>query len=354
MRSTDLISDTPYYPLSVSKSMAPSDGSRRWYLSMVGLAGYTGLSGCLRMSESSAETTASTTARTSTSTETVDTTTSADSSATTQTDPAVYDVETFYLDNFERNGDRRESDGLLVRTESERVDIDGSWAGNDQLFSNQACARYSFDVLEGASVVASSEQRVLIFGYQYAIAQSAEAFFITHQPSVDPDWDRTLILSYPDGEHRVTPEVRPEEGVFRYDFSEGGVDPGRYSWTLEITPPDSFTIEIGTFTEELVDVDPESGSYPSTQDATKRAGDVANASATVVKPPEPVENTELEVDESGHSGGSGGDTTGQYLTRNAKVRCGSECQFGPGTDRRFRIRNHTDGTSLTFAPAESQ
>lgn len=73
------------------------------------------------------------------------------------------------------------------------------------------------------------------------------------------------------------------------------------------------------------------------------------AEATPVGPPQTLCGDGLEIQESGHGGGWPGDIAGQYITRDARVDCVSDCSFGPGKDRQFWIDDLTTQTSLTFA-----
>ncbi|WP_336338636.1 hypothetical protein [Haloarcula brevis] len=271
-----------------------------------------------------------------------------------RTDSAVasgtHEIERFYLDHFD-DGELRDAGTLYARVNGNRTEIEGVWRGDTSIMSSQACARYSFELLEDGSVIESSGEKLLIYGYQYVFAQSTDAAFITHQPSISADWDRTLRLSYPSGEYEVTPDVRPDDGVFEFDFADSDVEPGRYDWLLELTPPDSYTIEIGTFFDQLIQVNPpEDSPFPSRSEAMQDAGAVSRPSATPVQPPQTMSDGRLRIQDSGHGGGTSGDTTGRFLTRDVGIECASGCQFGAETNRQFRINNLTSGTSLTFTP----
>ncbi|WP_262179115.1 hypothetical protein [Haloarcula laminariae] len=262
----------------------------------------------------------------------------------------TYDIRKFYMDYFDDG--ELEDDSLLNAQTDKRVEIPGTWRGNVNIMSEQACARYSFDLLENGSQIASSDEEILIYGYQYELQQSAEAAYITYHPSVQPEWDRTLRLSYPNSEETVTPTIRPDDGVFEFNFSDSDIEPGRYEWILEITPPNSYTIEIGTFNETLISVDPndESG-FPSSEEAIQTAGVIANTSATQVTDPQQLSGNGLSIESSGHGGGTSGSTAGRFLTRDVSVQATPAQAFGSETNRQFRINNHTRGSSLTFDPA---
>jgi hypothetical protein len=258
------------------------------------------------------------------------------------------------MNSFDSDGSLYDDAKFDIGADGDNPELDGTWSGDRQVYETQACGRYSFDLLEDGSVLASSGEMILIYGYQYALAQSADAAFITYQPSVQDDWTYTLKLSYPEGEYTVTPEIRPDDGVFEFDFSDTDIDAGRYGWVFEITPPDSFTIEIGTFNEQLVSVSPsDDSSFPSTAEAIQSAGAAANATATPVKPPQTQQRDGLEISQSGHGGGGPGDIAGQYITRDISVECVSDCSFGSGVNRQFRINNLTTQTALTFTPESS-
>lgn len=325
-----------------------TDSTRRRFLRLGGMAGTLGVAGCLRLSGTNSPTATTESGQTDATDDAASTATTA---GTTRTSGETFDAEQFYMTMFDSDGSLYDDAKLDVHTADEDLELGGTWSGDRRVFSSQACARYSFDLLESGSPVASTGEQILVFGYQYALAQSADAAFITYQPSVGADWDHTLNLTYRDGEHTITPEIRSDEGVFEFDFANSDIDPGRYAWTFEITPPDSFTIEIGTFNERLVSVSPnDSDSFPSRDEAMQNAAEAANAEATPVSPPQTTRGNGLETRESGHGGGGPGDIAGQYITRDVRVECESDCSFGPGTDRQFRINNRTTQTSLTFTP----
>ena len=328
---------------------------RRRILRMGGTALGLGLAGCLRLSGNSPQSTETGMASNgSPSTETGGTATESPSTSTaTGGGSETYSVNEFRLNSFDSDGSLHEVEDyakLDVETGNGRVELDGTWSGNREIFATQACGLYSFDLLEDGSVVASTGEKILIYGYQYVMAQSADAAFITYQPSVLDDWDRTLRLSYPDGEYTVTPEIRPDDGVFEFDFSSANIEPGRYEWDFEITPPDGFTINIATFNDRLISVSPSGDSFPSRDEAISSAGAAANASATTVEPPQTQQGDGMEIRETGTGGGGPGDIAGEYVTRNAYVDCTSELSFGPGVSRTFRINDLTNDTSLTFTP----
>jgi hypothetical protein len=324
-----------------------TDSTRRRFLQVGGATGVVGLAGCLRLTgndDSSTATTGEDDDPPSTATATA---------AATQSGGETFTAERFEMNSFDSDGsvyDNQEFARLDVDTSDGQVELDGVWSGDRRTLATQACKRCSFEVLEDGSVVASTGEEILIFGYQYALAQSDDAAFITYQPSVGEDWDRTLRLSYPSGEDTVTPEVRPDDGVFEFDFSAADVDSGRYEWILEITPPNGFTIEIGTFNEQLISVAPSDGSFPSRDEAMRSAGAAANSTATPVEPPQTQQGDGMEIRESGHSGGGPGDIAGQYISRDVSVECVSEIPFGPGTGRGFRVNNLTNQTAVTFTP----
>jgi len=324
-----------------------SNSTRRRFLRLGATTGVLGLTGCLRLSSEGERGTGTP------GSQNTDTPASSDeegelSSGENSVD--TYDIRKFYLDHFD-DGELEDDSSIDAQTDK-RVEIPGRWNGDADIMSDQACARYSFDLLENGSQIASSDEKILIYGYQYAFQQSTEAAYITYHPSVRPEWDRTLRLSYPNSEETITPTIRATDGVFEFDFSESDVEPGRYEWVLEITPPNSYTIEIGMFNEELISVDPsdESG-FPSNSEAIQTVGAIANTSATQVTDPTQLSGSGLSIESSGHGGGSSGSTAGRFLTRDVSVRSTPARTFGSDTNRQFRINNLTTGSSLTFDPA---
>ncbi|MGB9950794.1 hypothetical protein ACOZ4F_00075 (plasmid) [Haloarcula marismortui] len=323
--------------------------SRRDLLKIGGAVGIGHTAGCLRLQgDSGGEETVTPNPSTDTTTEAqlVD----ENAAGTSAASSGSHEINRFYLDHFD-DGNLRDTETLYARANGNRVEINGTWEGDTSIMSRQTCARYSFEVLEDGSVIASSGEKLLIYGYQYVFAQSTEAAFITHHPSISAEWERTLRLSYPSGESEVTPEVRPDEGVFEFNFADSNVEPGRYDWILEITPPNSYTIEVGTFFDQLIQVNPpEDSPFPSSSEAMQDAGAVSNSSATLVQPSQKTTNDGLRIQDSGHGGGTSSDTTGRFLTRDVGIECSTGCAFGAEANRKFRINNLTSGTSLTFTP----
>lgn len=182
--------------------------------------------------------------------------------------------------------------------------------------------------------------------------QSADSAFITYHPSINPDWEYTLKLAYPGGEYAVTPTIRSNEGVFEFGFSDSDIESGRYNWILEITPPDSYTIEIGTFNEELIAVRPTNeDSFPSREEAMENVGSISNTSATPVQFSQNTYGDDIMFSSSGHGGGSGSDTRGRFITRDVSVEAArSAYSFGADSNLQFRITNVTTESSLTFTP----
>jgi hypothetical protein len=324
------------------------ESTRRRFLQMGGVTGVVGVAGCLRLTGTDDSSTATTQAP-----EDSPSTATATATATQSGGDGTFGAQRFYMNSFDSDGsvyDNQEFARLDVETSDGQVGLTGEWSGDRRTLATQACKRCSFEVLEDGSVVASTGEEILIFGYQYALAQSDDAAFITYQPSVREDWDRTLRLSYPSGEYTVTPEIRPDDGVFEFDFSAADVDAGRYEWILEITPPNGFTIEIGTFNEGLISVSPSDGSFPDSEEAIRSASAAANATPTPVEPPQTQQGDGMEIRESGHSGGGPGDIAGQYISRDVSVNCLLDIPFGSGSGRAFRVNNLTNQISVTFTP----
>ena len=324
-----------------------ANSTRRRFLRLGGATGVIGLTGCLRFNSGGESSTGTPDAQN------VDTSASSDEErepSSGEDSADTYEIRKFYLDHFDDG--KLEDDSLLDAQTDKRVEIPGTWNGDAGIMSDQACARYSFDLLENGSQIASSDEKILIYGYQYEFKQSAEAAYITYHPSVRPAWDRTLRLSYPTSEETLTPTIRSTDGVFEFDFADSDIEPGRYEWILEITPPNSYTIEIGTFNEELLSVDPgDDSGFPSSAEAIQTVGAIANTSATQVTDPQQLSGNGLSIESSGHGGGTSGSTAGRFLTRDVSVQSTPARTFGSGTNRQFRINNHTKGSSLTFDPA---
>lgn len=331
--------------------MSDGDGvNRRTYLALASGFSATTLSGCLRFSEASTETPPG---GTTTPGEETDEPTERAGGAPGGGEN-TYDVDRFTLESLWSDGMMRRTDTLSVSTGSGGDDVDGSWTGNDEMFDEQACARYSFELLEGDEVIARTGERVLIVGYDYEMDQTEEAVFVTYQPSVNEDWDVQLLLQDGDREHALSPNVHSSRDVVEFDLTALDAESGEYEWVLEITPvsdgtPTGFTTLVGTFNNMPVYVPPyPDGFYSSRNEAIATAASHSQSSATSVGPPQTWESDGLEIVESLHHGGSSNGR--QHLSRDFYIGCDSSFRFGSDVDRRFRATNLTLGTSNVFEP----
>lgn len=311
--------------------------NRREFLKIGGISSLAGLSGCLRLSQND---------------DTGETVKTDDTGVTAETrgSGGTYEVRKFRLNNFDQERDALEGAGELSISAENGDTISGEWTGNSNIARSQACARYSFEIVGNDSVIASTGQKVLIIAYQYAFRQTTSSVFLTYQPSVRPDWDLTLRLSYPNGEYTMMPTIQSDKGVFGFDLSNSGIESGRYEWVFQVTPPDSPTIDIGRFNDRLVSVKPDDDSqFPSRSEAIETVGSLSNPSSTPVEPPAESSSTGLNITSIGHSGGSiDGTRVGQEISRGASVNCEPSYTMGP--NRQFRINNLTTGETLTFEP----
>jgi hypothetical protein len=236
-------------------------------------------------------------------------------------------------------------------------EISGEWNGDEDVIS-QAAANYKFELLSGESVLMSSDTRVIIRNYAYKAVQTADSLFITYHPSIGRDWEHSLSLMFNDNEFQIDAEVRPDRGVFECDLSGSTVDPGRYTWKLQITPTDSagqfgLGIPVGDFSEQLIAVKPDSDDFPSRSEAIAEVGAVSNESAVPVQRREEETESGMRITESGFSGGGTSDDYPEGSRETSKgfaVECDAGCPFGGETNNRLRMINVTTGASLTFTP----
>lgn len=156
-------------------------------------------------------------------------------------DPAS-DVESRTADRIKvdvrGDGELRErAPTLYPPDESDTVDLDGTWTGDEELFQHQTFARCVVELLADGSVVATTGGRILGIGYRWGIEQSRSTAFVTRQPGVRESWYAEFRLGGTVFEpaDAVVPEAHPDKGVFKVDLTELDVDPDEYDWRLRIS-----------------------------------------------------------------------------------------------------------------------
>lgn len=326
---------------------------------VLALAGTMAATGCLRLTGNAGQTTTSGGDEETTSSGVdEESPTSAPNTAQEQSaSSTALSVDTFSPDNSFEDGQLFEENKFSVRSADGNIDISGEWNGDRDVIS-QAAANYKFELLSGESVLTSSDTKTIIRNYAYKAVQTADSLFITYHPSIGRDWEHSLSLMFNDNEYQIDPEVRPDRGVFECDLSGSTVEPGRYTWKLNITPADSagqfgLSVPVGEFSEQLVAVKPDSDDFPSRSEAIADVGAVANESAVPVQRPEGGTEGGMRITESGVSGGSTSDDYPEgsmETSRSFGVDCDAGCAFGGKTNNRFRMVNVTTGASLTFTP----
>jgi hypothetical protein len=324
--------------------------ARRKYLA--GVLGVTGLSGCLRLTGSNensgnqAETTDASTRQ--------DRTTSQQDRSSGSGDS--YRVERFSLNFIDADGSLEGETAQIQDAQSgDFLDIDVSWDGSREVFSNQAAARYSFEVVQEGTTLARTGERILILGYQFGVQQTQDSLFVTYQPSIRDSWRYEVKLFNPTNEYTATPEIRPDDGVFELPFEDAGIEDGSYNWTLNITPTDGGeetgpTINLGTFEESLIAVGAETD-MPNRDETIEYVGQFADSEAVSVEPPQNSNSDGLTISDGGGHSGTNGPQRSEFLSQSFQVRCQPDpIEIGGGTGRRFRINNSTTGDSLDVVP----
>lgn len=272
-----------------------------------------------------------------------------------------YDVERFRFHlSFQNHGKlyANETDKITIRnSSSEEIEISGSWEGDREIFNHQAFAAYSFDILEEDSIIHSTDVKFIPYGYQYIMEQTSSSIFITYQPSVQEYWDIEMRLGTRQNPQAVAPvNIKPEEKVIEIDKSNFNVESGQYNWYLDINPQSGvtsfdFPLAVGILDGSDISIGfNDANAYPTTEEAITSAASVANESATEPELPEDRNQGSLRLD-GGHYGGQLWDEyDGYFVSRGLDVVCSEDCEFGSGTNRKFKINNITNKKSLTFMP----
>lgn len=317
--------------------------SRRSYLTIASGFGLTALSGCLRFAEAASGSTPTGTPQP-----------TERSSDTPESGENTYDAHQFRMQSLWGDGMMRDPNTLSVSVGEQRIDVDGSWTGNDRMFYEQACARYSFELLENGEVLARTGEKILIVGYNYAMDQTEEALFVTYQPSVNDNWDIQLLLQRDDVEYSLPPTVHSSRNVLEFDLTAVDAEPGEYEWEVEIAPRSDgsrtgFPAQVGITHGSVAYVPPYSdGWYSSRSEAIATAAASSESSATPVSPPRTAQPDGLEIVDGSFHGGGSGDSS--YHSKNFYIDCRPVRTFGGDVDRSFRAINHTLGTSNEFVP----
>lgn len=267
------------------------------------------------------------------------------------------DGQRYTIDEFHPIADtfsfRDEEEGVIATpselatrsTSGDRMGLEGRWDGDEQLFTSQHCARYSFDVLEDGSVVSSSNEQILMIRYLYRIAQTNKTLFVTCEPSINPEWDSRLVLSGVQDTADVPADINREQEVFEIDLSRADVPSGDYNWRLEVMPPNNHTFTIGEQSEELVSVGAERADrFLTRTEAIEEASEPSTTSATPVAPTDDTSDGLTIETKASYFGASG---SARYITRDISVQCSAGCAFGSGNE--FRIHNLTTGSSVSFS-----
>jgi hypothetical protein len=271
-----------------------------------------------------------------------------------ETTERTYTIDGFYpvSDSFRFNrvggGVTAEPSELHARTMSKGlIEIEGRWEGDEQLFTRQACALYSFEVLENDSVILSSNKQILMVYYLFRAVQTDDTLYVTCQPSVSPEWESNLILTGAQDSGNAPAEIDQNQGVFEIDLSQADVRPGDYNWKLEVTPPNNHTFEIGDSYEDLISVGAdEADGFRSQTEAIEKASEPSNMSAKAVESP-PSDDTATDLTIEGKAYYFGEIQSTRNVTRDVSVQCSSGCEFTP--EHALRINNLTSGTSITFS-----
>lgn len=323
--------------------------TRRKYLAAV-FGTMTSVSGCLRLAENS-ENTGSQGTTSDGSTPQNQTT-----SSQSQSDGTEYLVSRF-SDNFIDSNGSLKGEQVQIRDAQtgDFLDIDVSWVGSQEIFSRQAFARYSFEIVEEGTAIAQTGERILVLGYQFGVQQTQNSLFVTCQPSVQDSWQYEVKLSNPTNEYTVIPEIRSDKGVFELPFDDAGIEDGSYNWTLNITPTDGEaeigpTIELGTFEDSLIAVGSDS-EIMDREAAVNYVGQFADADVVNVQPPQNDESDSLVISDGGGHSGTNGPEKSEFLSASLNIRCRPEpIKIGGDTNRQFRINNLTINESLEFTP----
>lgn len=304
------------------------------------------LAGCLRLTEDEEV------AQPSGGTETPSGTGDGDESRDGGMGEQTYTIDEFHpvADSFQFNRDEgdvvADPSALAARTTSgDTISIDGQWNGDEQLFAHQACALYSFEILENDTVVLASNEQVLMIYYLFRAVQTAEELFVTCQPSVNQEWDSNLTLTGAQDTGNVPAQINRDQRVFEIDLSQADVRPGGYDWQLEVTPPNNHTFVIGGNYEDLISVGAdETDGFPSRTEAIAEASEPSDTSAdSVASPGDAV--ADLTIGQKAYYFGEIEST--RNITRDISVQCPSGCDFTP--DHALRVNNLTTSTSLSFS-----
>lgn len=314
---------------------------------LLALAGTIATSGCIRLTSDSEEMTSSGSKD--------QAPTSVPSTAQRQsTSSTKLSVSEFEPISSFGEGQLNEISTLSMFASGKFVDVSGVWSGDRNIIS-QAAANYRFELLNGESVLLSSDTRTIIRNYVYKTVQTADSLFITYHSSIERDWEHSLSLMFKDNEYQIDAEVRPDRGVLEYDLSESRINPGRYNWTVQIIPTDSagqfgLGVSVGMFDEQLIEVKPDRDDFPSRSEAIAEVGAVSNESSMLIQRPDGKKESGMKIVAEGSSGGTVSDYPEgtRYTSRGFSVKCSPDCTFGGETSNRFRMINVTTGASLTF------
>ena len=118
----------------------------------------------------------------------------------------------------------------------ERRRIGGTWTGDEDMFRRQAIGTFVVELLENGTVIGRTAGGIYGTHYRWAAQQTADALYVTRQPSVREAWVAELVVGDNtfDPQARVAAEQVVDENVFRVDTTGLDVDAGQYDWTLMV------------------------------------------------------------------------------------------------------------------------
>lgn len=130
-------------------------------------------------------------------------------------------------------------DGIFLQglSQTDRMEMSGTWSGDTGLFGYQAFARYTAELLEDGTVVGRTASIVVPRSYRWGMKQTADAMFVTRQPSTRSDWHVELRVGGDENNPLGSVQAihRPAERVFEVPLADLSVDPGTYQWELDIS-----------------------------------------------------------------------------------------------------------------------
>lgn len=134
----------------------------------------------------------------------------------------------------------------------------GTWRGDTDIFRRQAIGTYVVELLEGPDTIGRTAGKSIGTHYRWGARQTADALYVTRQPSVRSEWVAELAVggnSF-DPQARASAEQLVEEDVFRVDLTGLDLDAGQYDWTLVLgsdSPPrDNRIVQLTPLSTSLI------------------------------------------------------------------------------------------------------